>query len=420
MARTVPNLLSAPQLLEAFTLYDKGATIKEVVDYFREKGILGKRGKPIKFGVVTRLSKNRRYIGEYRYRDIVTEDAIPAIVPKDLFDRVQERMEKNKKAPARKKARDEEYLLTTKLFCGMCGAAMVGESGTSHTDKIHRYYKCANVKKKKCCHKKTVRKDEIEKLVLDATMRLVFDDEAMELLADKLVAFQQQEDTHLPLLKRQLEDTSKGIDNLLNAIQQGILTVSTKARLEQLEKTKAQIEVSILQAEIEKPLISREQILFWLHRFRKTDITNPEERQRLVDSFVNAIYLYDDKIVLTFNYKDGTKTITLNEIEVRIWMRVLSETDADELDRKLVLLADRLAEKDRPRITVVRFIPDDRKTGGRYEELSGVVKKLDLVMRCIVFYGPNGITDGQVIDLDRIADISGELFRGMDDGSLLP
>ena len=420
MARTVPNLLSAPQLLEAFTLYDKGATIKEVVDYFREKGILGKRGKPIKFGVVTRLSKNRRYIGEYRYRDIVTEDAIPAIVPKDLFDRVQERMEKNKKAPARKKARDEEYLLTTKLFCGMCGAAMVGESGTSHTDKIHRYYKCANVKKKKGCHKKTVRKDEIEKLVLDATMRLVFDDEAMELLADKLVAFQQQEDTHLPLLKRQLEDTSKGIDNLLNAIQQGILTVSTKARLEQLEKTKAQIEVSILQAEIEKPLISREQILFWLHRFRKTDITNPEERQRLVDSFVNAIYLYDDKIVLTFNYKDGTKTITLNEIEVRIWMRVLSETDADELDRKLVLLADRLAEKDRPRITVVRFIPDDRKTGGRYEELSGVVKKLDLVMRCIVFYGPNGITDGQVIDLDRIADISGELFRGMDDGSLLP
>ena len=100
--------------------------------------------------------------------------------------------------------------------------------------------------------------------------------------------------------------------------------------------------------------------------------------------------------------------------------RELSETDADELDRKLALLADRLAEKDHPRITVVRFIPDDRKTGGRYEELSGVVKKLDLVMRCIVFYGPNGLTDGQVIDLDRIADISGELFRGMDVGPLLP
>ena len=60
---------------------------------------------------------NRRYIGEYTYRDIVVPDGIPAIVPQDLFDRVQEKLAKNKKAPARHKAEDD-YLLTTKLFCG--------------------------------------------------------------------------------------------------------------------------------------------------------------------------------------------------------------------------------------------------------------------------------------------------------------
>ena len=53
-------------------------------------------------------------MGEYSYRDVVKEGGIPAIIPKELFERVQERLAKNKKAPARHKAEDD-YLLTTKL-----------------------------------------------------------------------------------------------------------------------------------------------------------------------------------------------------------------------------------------------------------------------------------------------------------------
>ena len=69
------------------------------------------------------------------------EGGVPAIIPKDLFNRVQERMEKNRHAPAMAKAK-EDYLLTTKLFCGKCERMMVGESGTSHTGAMHYYYKC--------------------------------------------------------------------------------------------------------------------------------------------------------------------------------------------------------------------------------------------------------------------------------------
>ena len=137
----------------------------------------------------------------------------------------------------------------------------------------------------------------------------------MEALADKLVDFQKRENTDIPLLKKQLAETAQGIENLLNAIQQGILTPSTKARLEQLEETKAQLETSLTLAELQKPIISREQFLFWLHRFRSLDMSKPTERQRLIDSFINAIYLYDDKIVLTFNYKDGSKTVSLQDVE---------------------------------------------------------------------------------------------------------
>ena len=93
------------------------------------------------------------------------------------------------------------------------------------------------------------------------------------------------------------------------------MTASTKARLEQLEETKAQLEISMAQAELKKPLLSKKQILFWLHRFRGIDTSKPDQRQRLIDSFVNAVYVYDDKIVLTFNYRDGTETITLQDIE---------------------------------------------------------------------------------------------------------
>ena len=77
---------------------------------------------------------------------------------------------KNKKAPARRKAEDD-YLLTTKLFCGYCGALMFGESGVSHTGKMYTYYKCAAAKKKKTCDKKAVRKQWLEDLVVNETMR---------------------------------------------------------------------------------------------------------------------------------------------------------------------------------------------------------------------------------------------------------
>jgi stalled ribosome alternative rescue factor ArfA len=89
------------------------------------------------------MLKNRRYIGEYSYRDVVQPNGIPAIIPQDLFDRVQERRAKNKKAPAQRKAEDH-YLLTTKLFCGTDGVFMIGESGTSKTKKVYRYYRCVN------------------------------------------------------------------------------------------------------------------------------------------------------------------------------------------------------------------------------------------------------------------------------------
>jgi len=316
------NKTTAPLVVEAFTMYaDERKSVRQLVDFLNEKGLLTSSKKPMSINSVTYMLKNRKYIGEYSYRDIVTPNGIPAIVPQDLFDRVQERMAKNKKAPARTKAKEDNYLLSTKLFCGLCEAYMVGESGTSHTGKFHQYYKCVTAKKRKGCTKKSVRKAWIENIVVDETLAMLNDNAIVDYIIELVMEVQNRESTSLPMLQEQLAETEKGIENMLNAIQAGIFTTSTKQRLDELEQTKSDIEVKILQEEIEKPLLTREFLEFTLHKFRDIDVSNQEQRQRLIDIFVNSVYVYDDKLIFTFNYKEGAKTVSLKEIQGSDLMR---------------------------------------------------------------------------------------------------
>ena len=304
--------LASPFVLESFRKYRNGLTMKEIRDWLNENGIKNPVGGAFTYNSVEHMLKNRRYIGELKFRDVVVPDAIPPIVPLELFDDVQEKIAKNKKAPARRKAEDD-YLLTTKLHCGYCGALMFGESGTSRTGEVHRYYKCATAKKHKGCKKKTVRKQWLEDLVVNQTMQLVKDDAAMESIIAKVMELQNKENTNIPLYEKQLRDAESGIQNMLNAIQAGILTSSTKERLEQLEETKRELEARIAEEKLAKPKVTEEFIRFWLLRFRKLDMSLKDQRQALVDTFINSIYLYDDKVLITFNYKEGTQTITFEE-----------------------------------------------------------------------------------------------------------
>ena len=328
--------LTAPFVLDAFKKYDKGATMKELRDWLNENGIRNKLGKPLNFNSVQHMLNNRRYIGEYKYRDIIVPDGIPAIVPQDLFDRVQEKLAQNRKAPARHKAEDD-YLLTTKLFCGYCGAYLCGESGKSRNGTVHHYYKCVSVKKKRTdCKKKPVRKQWLEDLVVNEVMKVVMNDKTIEAFVSMVMDLQDKENTSLPLYEQQLREAETGIQNLLNAIQQGILTKSTKSRLEELEAAKEDLEIKIANEKIAKPRISPEFVTFWLHKFRKLDIRQQSHRKMLIDAFVNAIYLYDDKLVLTFNYKDGTRTITLDDVKEAAKANTGSDLDCRGAPRKQI------------------------------------------------------------------------------------
>ena len=291
--------------------------MKQIRDYLNGKSVTTVRGKPIDLNFLSGILHNRKFIGEYQYRDITIPDGIPAIVPKDLFDRVQERMAKNKKAPARHKAEDD-YLLTTKLFCGTCKAMMVGESGTSSSKgRKYRYYRCVNTKKRRTCNAKhkAVKKVPLENAVVNAVMAKLMDDSFVEYIADAVMELQGRESTVLPALRKQLAETEKGITNMLNAIQAGILNDSTKRRLDELEGAKRDIELQIIQEEMKRPQLSREDVTYWLYRFRSLDVSKLEERRVLIDSFVNSVTVFDDYILITFNYRNGAETIKFEDLE---------------------------------------------------------------------------------------------------------
>ncbi len=270
--------------------------------------------RPLSYNTVRRILSNRKYIGEYKCKDIVIPNGVPSIIEQELFDKAQRRLEQNKKAPAKHKAEDN-YLLTTKLFCGKCKAMMVGECGTSHTAKIYRYYKCVNQKRRHNCDKKTIGKEYIEDKIVSAVAQKIMDDELMEYLADRLYALLLSENMRRPQMKECLAELEKGIDNMLNAIQQGIILDSTKKRLSDLEERKKALELELIQEQIKSPILTKEQILFGITKFRTLAPSTRKGRQTLIDGFVNAIYLYDDYALITCNYKDGSIRFSLDEIE---------------------------------------------------------------------------------------------------------
>lgn len=107
--------------------------------------------------------------------------------------------------------------------------------------------------------------------------------------------------------------TETAIGNMLYAIQNGIITPSTKQRLEELEERKLSIENMIKQEKMSRPVISHDIFVLCLTNFRKYDTTDKDQRQRLVDHFVSVIYLYDDHFDLFLNFREGAVTISFDE-----------------------------------------------------------------------------------------------------------
>ncbi|MBQ8727956.1 MAG: recombinase zinc beta ribbon domain-containing protein [Oscillospiraceae bacterium] len=240
-------------------------------------------------------------------------EAIPPIISEEIFEKCQKRLSSNKHKAASFKKVEERYYLTGKIFCGECGTSMSGISGTSKTKDNYRYYQCMK-SKKKTCKKKIVQKALIEDRVFDSIMQLLKNKNLVKKISERCYSMQSAESSQVPILKKQLKAVEKEIDNVMNAIKAGIITKSTKQTLTELEEKQATIEAALAQEQICRPILSREQIEFWIMQFAKTDFKDEEQKQRLIDIFINSVFVYEDRLVVFLNFKEGEVALSLDDV----------------------------------------------------------------------------------------------------------
>ena len=301
-----------------FKSYNDGMKVSGIVRMLHDKGIRTMKGNDFTHYGVTRILRNRQYIGEYRWRDVIIPDGIPKIIDKELFERVNADMDKNKKAPARARGNEGEFLLTGKIFCGCCKSTMIGDSGTSKSGNKFYYYSCRRRKTKRSCKKKSVNKEWLEREVTRLTASIVLQDDVIEYISDRVVAIQikEHEDTSLlQYYQKQLVDTNASIKNLLKAIEAGILTDTTRERLLDLEATRKELELEIEKENFARPTINREQVIYFLSRFKGGNIDDKEYQKQLINIFVNKVILYDDKIIITYNFSGEKNEVSAEIIE---------------------------------------------------------------------------------------------------------
>ena len=235
--------LAAPFVKDAFEMYASNMTMKEITEYLNQKGVRTSKNNNIEIRNMSVILRNRKYIGEYRYMNIVIPDGIPQIVSKELFDDVQEKLKRKQRNsnPDMK----NKYILSSKLRCGKCNSLMCGESGTSKTGKIYNYYKCSSVKRHLGCDMKSIRKEDVEQIVLEKIIAYLFTDKNIDKITDAVLKINKKENASMLLLKMQHKCILKNINNIVEAITQGIFSTSVQEKLAELERQKIEIENQI-------------------------------------------------------------------------------------------------------------------------------------------------------------------------------
>ena len=287
---------------EIFRRVRDGEAFVSIANDLNGRGIRTKRGGLWGKNSFHRLLVNEAYMGVYRYSDVRVEGGMPSIVDKALFLEVGERL-KTKKNPQGRHRENGEYMLTGKLFCGLCGSPMVGVSGTGRNG-LHYYYSCQKRRTEKSCDKQNVARDWLEREVVRATLDHVLKDEVIQWIADAVMDYQEREANSAVLvgLREQLECNKREIGNVLKAIRAGIITASTQNLLVELEAEGSRLENAICMEEASLTHIERDFIVYWMEKFRGGSVDDAAFRRKVIDSFVNSVYLFDDRLRIAFNY----------------------------------------------------------------------------------------------------------------------
>lgn len=309
---------TSPIVQKIFMEYAGGKPLTQIAEDLNTQGIKTTLGKDFNVNGLRHILKNKAYTGVYRYGDITIEDGIPRLISNELFDEVQKRFERNKHKVYREVIDDEHrYWLTGKLICGECGDTIHGVSGTSKTGKIHYYYACKSHRKHKC-NLKNIPVHILEAHVMWVLREFLNDSENLTCLAVDISAYYEQlnrDKSYLNSLEVELKETEKGLKNLLKVIESGVLSETVQNRLVELETQKKAINEAI-ETEKLKQAISQDEysIQKFFEMYAHADFDDSNIRNNILEYFVDKIYVYNDRLVITCLYSDDEREIDLDAL----------------------------------------------------------------------------------------------------------
>lgn len=316
-----PN--EAPFVQRMFAEYANGKPMQDIANEMNAQGLRTKRGYKFSVKTLNKMLKNRAYIGEYHESGHVIPGGMPVLVDLATFEKVQAKLALNKRMGSQKAhqiKQDEapRYWLGGKLFCGECGASMQGVSGTSKTGRKYYYYSCSNQRAKKCT-KGSVRKEWLESLVTEVLNSWLNDSEnaaSIAVDAAKYYNDNYRDTNYLDSLKAKQRDVEAQVRNIVNAIAQGVFSEALSTKLTELENQKKGLADAIDAEEARAALMEDEHsIQTYFDKYFAMDFSDPSMREEVLEYFVDKIYLYDDKLVITSWYSKDKTEITWDMLD---------------------------------------------------------------------------------------------------------
>lgn len=301
--------IGATVVRRIFSEYHDGHTMTAIAKGLNEDGYRNSRGRDFSVNNISNILGNEKYIGNYVYGDLEHPDAFPAIIDKHLFYEVQDKLKNNIHQP--KTNTQEEYLLSGKLVCGVCGEKMIGESGTARDKSLRRYYKCKNRKfRLNTCDNAIVKKDFIEDVVFKIVLERLQDDGIVNIMVDGIMKSQEQENPEVASLKNELSSINRKINNVTNAIAETSDSTALVKKLKELECAKKNLEDSISRLKDRNVRYLREEVSYWFRRFVDGTVKNDELRRTIFRQLVNTVVWQknnndpddDGEITVTINY----------------------------------------------------------------------------------------------------------------------
>ncbi|MGN0807633.1 MAG: recombinase family protein [Candidatus Coproplasma sp.] len=271
-----------------------------VKDIIKQLTLNGKqyKGKPFARNTVYNILKNNKYLGVYKCGDEVVDNMYPQIVPTETFEKVQAIINANKHG---KRSVEVVYLLRHKLKCGYCGQSIIAENGTGRNGEKRYYYKCRGRKARvNNCNKSVIPKDALENMIINTTIDIMSRPHIIEYIIHNLLNLQEQKckaNSTLNALYREQKQNETALNNLVTAIENGIVSNTTNKRLHELENEQQDIERRIL-LEKSKTVVryTEKELRTYIEQSLKL------EPQLLINYFIKEVVLYDDKIQIYYNF----------------------------------------------------------------------------------------------------------------------